>query len=291
MDTLRNLFQSVISSIPNIEIMDIIDILVVTFMIYKLIGLIRNTSAYRVVKGIALLLIITLLTEMFRLNTVNFILGKVLELGAVAIVVVFQPELRRMLESVGSQSIGNILSVKDKRSETDAAIEATVTACEILSRERIGALIVFERSSRMNDFFKTGTILDAKISPQLLRSIFYPKNALHDGAVIVQQNRIAAAGCVLPLTQNTHISSDLGMRHRAGIGMSEVSDSVVVIVSEETGTISVAVGGMLKRHLAPQMLERLLKSELMTDESEPESGLIARIRKFIFRGGKQNEEG
>lgn len=290
METLTNLFQSVISSIPNIDIMDIIDIFVVTFMIYQLIGLIRNTSAYRVVKGIALLLVITLLTEMLRLNTVNFILSKVLELGAVAIVVVFQPELRRILESVGSQSLGNIVSVKDKRSETDAAIEATVTACEILSRERIGALIVFERSSRMNDYFKTGTILDAKISPQLLRSIFYPKNALHDGAVIVQQNRIAAAGCVLPMTQNTHISSDLGMRHRAGIGMSEASDAVVVIVSEETGTVSVAVGGMLKRHLAMQMLERLLKNELLSSESAEETGLVAKIRKMIFRGGKQNEE-
>lgn len=290
METLKNLFQSLISSIPNIEIMDVIDILVVTFAIYKLIGLIRNTSAYRVVKGIALLLVITLLTEMFRLNTVNFILGKVLELGAVAIVVVFQPELRRMLESVGSQSLNSIVSVKDKRSATESAIEATVTACEILSRERIGALIVFERSSRMNDFFKTGTVLDAQISPQLLRSIFYPKNALHDGAVIVQQNRIAAAGCVLPMTQNTHISTDLGMRHRAGIGMSEVSDSVVVIVSEETGTISVAVGGMLKRHLAPQMLERLLKSELMPEDNTAETGLIAKARKMIFRGGNQNEE-
>lgn len=290
METLTNLFQSVISSIPNIEIMDVIDIFVVTFVIYRLIGLIRNTSAYRVVKGIAVLLIITLLTEMLRLNTVNFILSKVLELGAVAIVVVFQPELRRLLESVGSQSISSFVSARDKHSDTDAAIAATVTACEILSRERIGALIVFDRSLRTNDLFSSGTVLDARISPQLLRSIFYPKNALHDGAVIVQNNRIAAAGCMLPMTQNTHISSDLGMRHRAGIGMSEVSDAVVVIVSEETGTISVAVGGMLKRHLAPQMLERLLKNELLSDDSEQENSFVAKVRKTIFRGGKQNEE-
>ena len=158
-----------------------------------------------------------------------------------------------------------------------------------MSRQKIGALIVFERETSLSEFFKTGTILNAQVSSELIRNIFFPKASLHDGAVIVRGGRIAAAGCVMPLSENTHLSSDLGTRHRAGIGTSEVSDAVVVIVSEETGTISVAIGGMLKRHLAPQTLEKLLSNELMTNDDAKRS-LLDRLRARIAKAGNYEKK-
>lgn len=290
METLKKLFQTIAYSIPNIGVNDIIDIAVVAFAIYKLIGMLRHSSASRVAKGVLILVAVTVLTELLQLNTVNFILDLVLELGFIALVIVFQPELRRFLERMGSKKITQFLGTRDKRTEMETAIEAVVNACEILSRDRVGALIVFERGTQLGDYFKTGTVLDARISVQLIRSVFFPKAALHDGAAILRQGRLAAAGCVLPLTENAHISTDLGTRHRAGIGMSEVSDAVVVIVSEETGTVSVAVGGMLKRHLAPQMLERLLKSELLDDTQQTEESLLEKMKKLLKVGGGKHAE-
>ena len=266
-ETLKNLFQTIAYSIPNIGVTDIIDIALVAFAIYKLIGMLRHTTASRVAKGILILIASTMLARALQLNAVTFILERVLELGVVALVIVFQPELRRFLERMGSRKISQILAPKDKQTEMETSIEAVVNACEILSRDRVGALIVFERGVQLGDFFKTGTVLDAKISVQLLRSVFFPKAALHDGAVILRQGRLVAAGCVLPLTENAHISTDLGTRHRAGIGMSEVSDAVVVIVSEETGTVSVAVGGM-----------------------EQEETLLEKLKKFLKAGGSKNAE-
>ena len=172
-----------------------------------------------------------------------------------------------------------------------AAVTAVVTACESMSKSRTGALIVFERKILLDEYFKTGTLLDAIVSDELLRNLFFTKAALHDGAVIIRQARIAAAGCVLPLSENTHLSSDLGTRHRAGIGMSESSDAVVVIVSEETGTISVAVGGMLKRHLAPRTLERLLMNELVADQGEQRPArLYDRLVRLFSKKGEKHEK-
>lgn len=290
METLKKLFQNIAYSIPTIGFIDIIDIAVVAFVIYKLIGMLRNSTASRVAKGILILVAVTLLTDVVQMNTVNYILDLVLELGFVALVIVFQPELRRFLERMGSKKLTQLIASKDKRTELETSIEAVVNSCEILSRDRVGALIVFERGAQLGDYFKTGTIVDAKVSVQLIRSVFFPKAALHDGAVILRQGRLMAAGCVLPLTENTHISSDLGTRHRAGIGMSEVSDAVVVIVSEETGTVSVAVGGMLKRHLAPQMLSRILKNELLDDGAENENGILEKLRQILKLGGGKREE-
>ena len=188
-----------------------------------------------------------------------------------------------MLEKLGSKSFREILSTKQEQRNIDHVISETVKACEIMSRERTGVLIVFERTTSLEEYQKTGTIVDAQVSSELLRNIFFTKASLHDGAVIIRNERIAAAGCVLPLTENRNISSDLGTRHRAGIGMSEVSDAVVVIVSEETGTISVAVSGMLKRHLAPQTLEKLLLNELAPKEEvktrNPLTKLLRRQKK------------
>jgi diadenylate cyclase len=170
-------------------------------------------------------------------------------------------------------------------------ISQTVLACENMSRERVGALIVFGRSMQVEEYSNTGTLIDAQVSEQLIRNIFFPKAALHDGAMIIRDGRIAAAGCVMPLSDSHRLSADLGTRHRAGVGTSEASDAVVVIVSEETGTISVAVGGMLKRHLAPQTLERLLRKELIKDETEKlESKILTTMKKVILTGKEEKRD-
>ena len=273
MTAIRIFFQEFWNRIPQIGVNDIIDILIVAFLFYTVMRLIRSTSAARIARSILLLLVATGLTEIFKLYTLNWILSKILEIGVIALVIMFQPELRRMLERFGGRFFTNLISSGGAASPEQQAIEATVAACEIMSKEKVGALLIFERSMPLDEYFKTGTIVDAKVSDQLLRNLFFKNSPLHDGAVIVRGSRVAAAGCVMPLTENTHLPSDIGTRHRAGIGSSEVSDAVVVIVSEETGTISVAIGGMLKRHLAPKTLEKLLVSELISEPEQKNSTL------------------
>ena len=273
MTAIRTFFQEFWNRIPQIGVNDIIDILIVAFLFYTVMRLIRSTSAARIARSILLLLVATGLTEIFKLYTLNWILSKILEIGVIALVIMFQPELRRMLERFGGRFFTNLISSGGAASPEQQAIEATVAACEIMSKEKVGALLIFERSMPLDEYFKTGTIVDAKVSDQLLRNLFFKNSPLHDGAVIVRGSRVAAAGCVMPLTENTHLPSDIGTRHRSGIGSSEVSDAVVVIVSEETGTISVAIGGMLKRHLAPKTLEKLLVSELISEPEQKNSTL------------------
>ena len=184
----------------------------------------------------------------------------------------------------GTVRLRSFLGSARPPAQMDNVISQTVMACEVMSREKVGALIVFAREVRLDEYYKTGSLIDGIVSEQLIRNIFFPKAALHDGAMIIRDGKIAAAGCVLPLSDSNHLSADLGTRHRAGVGMSEASDAVVVIVSEETGTISVAVDGLLKRHLAPQTLERLLKTELCTEPAaEEENNLAARLRSKLHR--------
>lgn len=284
MAAIANFFHELFSNIPTIKFSDALDILIVAFIIYQLINMIHSTSASRIAKGIILLLLLTLLTDTFHLYTMNFILSKILELGVIALVIMFQPELRRALERVGGKSWKELLKHSTQQPELDTMLTATVSACEIMSKEKIGALIVFERKMPLDEYFKSGTVLNAEISEQLIRNIFFPKAALHDGAMIIRDARIAAAGCVLPLTDNPHLSSDLGTRHRAGVGTSEQTDAVVVIVSEETGTISVAVGGMLKRHLAPKTLERLLINELALDPAKRPQTVVEQAKNLARKG-------
>lgn len=271
MNAILNFFKDLISMLPIIKVMDVVDILLVAYLIYKLFFMLRTTGAARILKSVVIILLMTALTQLLNMYLTNFILDRVVEIGLIVLVVIFQPELRRMLEKLGGKSFREILSTKEEKRDIDRVITQTVNACEIMSKERTGALIVFERTTSLMDYQKSGTVIDAIVSTELLRNIFFIKAALHDGAVIIRNERIAAAGCVLPLTENHNISSDLGTRHRAGIGMSEVSDALVVIVSEETGTISVAIGGMLKRHLAPQTLEKLLLTELAPKREEKTS--------------------
>ena len=290
MAAIRSFFQEMFSSIPPLGVMDIVDILVVAFLIYKLMLIIRSTSAARVARSIMLLLVATWLTDVVHMYTLNWILTRFIEVGIIAIVIVFQPELRRALERFGGRTMLRFADPLSNRSVEQNAIAATVTACEIMAKERVGVLLAFERRTSLEEYFKTGTLIDAKVTDQLLRNLFFKNSPLHDGAVIIRHGRVAAAGCVLPLSENTHLSSDLGTRHRAGIGMSEASDAVVVIVSEETGTISVAIGGMLKRHLAPQTLEKLLTNELLPEENYKKKNVLDRVRSFLARKEEAHHE-
>lgn len=195
-----------------------------------------------------------------------------------------------MLDRLGSVRLRSILGTSKPVQEMDTVISQTVMACEAMSREKVGALIVFAREGRLEEYFKTGTMINGQVSEQLIRNIFFPKAALHDGAMIIRDGQVAAAGCVLPLSDSSRLSADLGTRHRAGVGMSEASDAVVVIVSEETGTVSVAVGGMLKRHLAPQTLERLLRNELMPEQPTQEDNALLRLKEKLMHTGKEEPE-
>ena len=282
MEVLHNLFQTV----AGMQWSDYLDIILVAFLIYKILPLIKSPSTVRIARAVLAVIIIAWLTSVLKLHTLNWILEQVLAVGLIAVVILFQPELRRMLDRLGSVKLKALLGLNESNQELDPIITQTVQACEVMSRERVGALIVLAREARLEEYFKTGTLIDGQVSEQLIRNIFFPKAALHDGAMIIRDGRIAAAGCVLPLSDSSRLSADLGTRHRAGVGMSEVSDAVVVIVSEETGTISVAVGGMLKRHLAPQTLERLLHNELCMDEPGQELAPLARLRRSIQKKGK-----
>ena len=194
-------------------------------------------------------------------------LNRVVEFGLLAIVILFQPELRRLLERMGTGWLGDVFSSnRTSPALLEEAIAETTEAYASMSRDKVGALMVFERRNLLDDVIHTGTELDCAVNSELLKNIFWNKAPLHDGAVIVRNGRIVGAGCMLPLSGNVNLSRELGMRHRAGIGISEHSDAIVVIVSEETGSISAAVDGMLKRHLAPETLERLLRNELLHDE-------------------------
>ena len=285
--------QSLLQQVPRLEFMDILDILIVAFLIYKLLPLFRSTGTARIGWVVVAVVVISWLTELLQLHTLHFILSQLLAVGLVALVVLFQPELRRMLDHVMNIKLKSFLGIRKPEQEMLPVIMQTVRACEMMSAERIGALIVFARDSHLDEYFKSGTMIDGQVSEQLIRNVFYPKTALHDGAMIVRDGRVAAAGCVLPLSESSHLSSDLGTRHRAAVGISEVTDAVTVVVSEETGAISVAVGGVLKRHLAPQMLERLLRNELCPPETQPEDNLVVKLYQKLQkkeRGGKENEE-
>lgn len=280
MDAILEFIRDVGAMIPIIKFMDIVDILLVALLIYAGINMVRTTATARVAKSVFLIVAVYIITDVFKMYLMNFILEQVLGIGILALLILFQPELRRMLEKIGGKSLKEVLLIKEEQRDIDQVIHETVKACEILSGEKTGALIAFEKTDPLGEYQKNGTVLDAKVTSELLRNIFFTKAALHDGAVMIRQERIAAAGCVLPLTHNRDISSDLGTRHRAAIGLSEVSDAVVVVVSEETGTISVAVGGMLKRHLAPQTLEKLLINELAPDTDAKSRNPLKWVRNY-----------
>ncbi|MBQ6757403.1 MAG: diadenylate cyclase CdaA [Oscillospiraceae bacterium] len=251
-----------------IKITDIIDIAILAFLIYQLIKFVRKTNATAVMKGIVILVVALFLSGIFQLNVMNYLLNRAFEMGLFILVILFQPEIRRMLEQVGNSKLSDFFGRQVGQRNIETAITQTVLACTDMSISRTGALIVFERGINLDNYIKTGTIVDAAPAAELIKNMFFNKAPLHDGAVIIRDGRIAGAACMLPLSGNNNISRALGMRHRAGIGMSERSDAVVVIVSEETGDISVALEGIIKRGLTPESLEKVLRNELMPAEDE-----------------------
>lgn len=292
MGALEIIIDSIMSFGINIfrtfEIRHLIDIGILSYAIYKLLWMLRTTSSGRVLRGIVILLMGLWLSSSLHLYALNFILNNVVEWGLVVLVVLFQPEIRRFLERMGSSRLGITLFTHNELDipEVELGIKETVDAYSSFSTHKVGALMVFERSDLLDDVIKTGASLDCRISEDLLKNLFWNKAPLHDGAVIVRNGRIIGAGCMLPLSTNSNLSLELGMRHRAGIGISEHSDAVVAIVSEENGSISVAEGGMLKRHLTSDTLERLLCNDLLENKkTERRSASIS----GLFQKGKKED--
>lgn len=282
--------MNIIQQILKMQWSDYLDILVVAYLIYKLLPLLRTPHIMRLARTVIALVLIAWITSAAKLYTINWLLNQLLAIGLLAFVVLFQPELRRMLDHLGNVKISKFFGMPRQVQEMDAVITQTVRACEAMSREKVGALIVFARDQRLEEYFKTGTSIDAQVSDQLVRNIFFKNSPLHDGAMIIRDGRIAAAGCVLPLSNNENLAPELGTRHRAGVGMSEATDAVVVIVSEENGSISVAAGGMLKRFLKVETLDKLLRQELHTVDSQEESvNFPAQVLKKLT--GKAKEDG
>ena len=277
---MSTVFEGVLRYLQTIRLTDWLDIVLLAYVLFRALKLVGRSRAASLGRGVLIYLVALAISDSFYLDTLNFILRSVITWGVLALIVIFQPEIRRILEQVGSSKLStfNPFARVQSAGVIETTIAQTVEACADMSASRTGALIVFEREIKLDDVTRTGTIVDAQVSSQLLKNIFFVKAAMHDGAVIVRDGRLLAGGCMLPLTHNVNLSRDLGMRHRAGIGMSENSDAVVVIVSEETGTISVAIRGMLKRHLTAQTLEKLLKNELMPRVDEEQEQEKNRLR-------------
>ena len=270
---IENFIDTALSVISGVRILDIVDIAIVAFAIYKTMQFISQTRARQLVKGLLFLIVIMLLSSIFKLYTVHFILYNGLNYGLMAIVIIFYPELRRALEYLGRGKLFSKLFIsgdKDKN-EVKGMISQICSAVDYFSSNKVGALIVIEREIALGDIAGTGTVVDADVSAALLETIFYEGSALHDGAVIVRADRVYAAGCVLPLTQSKNLEKTLGTRHRAGIGITEVSDALVIIVSEETGIISSASEGKLSRFLDVRSVEKLLYSAYLSGRDAEES--------------------
>lgn len=275
--------------IPQLHISDIIEIIIIAFVIYQVICWFQNTRAWTLLKGILVLLLFMALSSVFQFHTILWILRQTLSIGIIAIIVLFQPEFRRALEQLGRKNfVSSMLGIVEQRDEemeriTDRTIEQVTKAAFEMSKAKTGALIVFERRVALGEYQSTGIPIDACVSTQLLINIFEKNTPLHDGAVIVRNNRVVSATCYLPLTDNQEVNKDLGTRHRAAIGISEVSDSLTLIVSEETGAISIADGGHLIRNLDVEGLKKQLKRLQQTRDTNK--------RFKLWKGRKQNNEG
>ncbi|MCL2538853.1 MAG: diadenylate cyclase CdaA [Oscillospiraceae bacterium] len=253
---------------------DALDILIVTLIIYEFIILVRRTRAAQLIKGIAIVVAAYFASGLLQLKTVTFIFQNVLQIGLLALIIVFQPEVRRALEQMGRGGFSFFSNrfVSDRFAMWHGAIVSICDSVQNMSDDRSGALIVIERSTGLDEIAGTGKLLNASITPELIETIFFNGSPLHDGAMIIENGRIKAAGCLLPLSSNIEISRDMGTRHRAGLGMSENSDALVIVVSEETGIISVIQGGIIIRRLDGANLFRILSNELMESSDEAESG-------------------
>ena len=263
-----------------IELRDIVDILIVAVMVYLLMRAIRGTRAGQLLRGIAVAAAIYALSAILHLNTVNYILNAIVQVALFAIIVIFQPELRKLLEQMGRLKFLHYLgfSLEASPEDTEEVVRNIAAAAADMAESRTGALIVIERGTRLGEYMNSGTPLDANVTAELLKNIFVPNTPLHDGAVIIRDNKIITAGCVLPLTANTNLSSELGTRHRAALGLSETSDAVIVVVSEETGKISIAMNGSLTRNLNEASLSKAL-TKLLASEQKNDTLKRIKLRK------------
>lgn len=287
MEVIGSALEKATKYLMTIGISDFVDIIIVAYLLYKFIWLARKSNFSNVAKGIVLIIVGLWLSEVLNLTMINYLLRKVLELGLIALLIIFQPELRRLLERLGSTfSNGKALN----GTAINDVITQTVNACMSMSETHTGALIIFERSVSLTHIISNGTIINSDVSAELLKNIFFKNAPLHDGAVIIRNMKIAAAGCVLPLTDRTNLNKELGTRHKAGIGMSEKSDAVVVIVSEETGAVSVAIDGMLKRHLTEESLSCILHTELVKEQNEDDKHDIITHFKNFFKEKNYEED-
>ena len=278
-------YEGLMNQLELIKITDIIDILLVTFVIYKALRFIRDTRAVHLLKGVIVLVVTMQVSQFAKLHTVHDLLSNALQLGLIAIIIVFQPELRRALEQLGRTTMGQWFSFEERTDdiEKEKMLSKVCESCLSMSKSRIGALIVIEREIKIGDIVGTGITLNADVTAELLTNIFVPKTPLHDGAVIIRNNKIEAASCFLPLSQNPNVSKKLGTRHRAGLGISEESDAVVVIVSEETGGISIACGGELNMKLSPEALRSNLAKLFDIKKRD------RRLKKAIFVRKEKNK--
>lgn len=262
--------QMIMQNLMSLTVSDVIDIAVVSFLIYQIVKLVRETSSTRIIRGVIILIVAMWLSSILKLTMVNYLFRAILTWGIVVVAIVFQPELRRILERVGKSKLSTLMIRNDAIPMEESVIREMVHACSEMSWSRTGALIIFERKENLSDIIHTGTVINADVKDELIRNIFYEGAPLHDGAMIIRDGRIHAAGCVLPLSPNPNLSKELGTRHRAAVGMSEKFDSLSLVVSEETGSISIAIDGELQRHLVPEQLEEILRAELLVHDLQEE---------------------
>lgn len=268
---LSNIFDYIIKFIRILRMNDIVDIFVVAIAIYYFMAAIRGTRAVQLVKGILIIVAVYVTSSILKLYTLNYILSALVQVAMFGVIVIFQPELRTLLEKMGRLKVGHFLGVANdpfgEKAEKEAVIESIGSAAADMSATRTGALMVIERRTRLGEYMNSGTVINATVSKELLKNLFVPNTPLHDGAVIIRDDKILTAGCVLPLTANTNLTSELGTRHRAALGLSETSDAIIVVVSEETGKISIAMNGSLTRNLSETSLKKALTRLLVVNET------------------------
>ena len=274
MSTLYDAFSGFLTQFSSIGFFDVLDIAIVSVIFYYIYRFVRDRRAGKLAVGILLVFIAMMVSNLLGMSVLSFLIGNIVQVGMIGVVILFQSELRAFLEKVGGPSFISRNRKKDKKymSQTVQCIDAVVEAVTDFSAEKTGALIIFERSTKLGDVIKTGTVIDALPVAYMIKNIFFNKAPMHDGALIIRSTRLYAAGCFLPLSPNPEIIKDLGTRHRAGIGMSENSDAVVVIVSEETGVISVALDGHLTRHYDGAQLRRLLLRLMLSENDNDKNG-------------------
>ena len=280
------MLSSIQSIMSNFRPEDALDIAIVSYIVYKMIGFIRETRAMQLIRGLVIIIVAFFVSDIFNLYLLNWLLKSLFTMGLFAVVVLFQPELRRALEQVGRKNLMNTNSFRNiDKNKAVETVDSLVSAIDDFSATRTGALIAIERETMLNDIIETGVVVDAEISIRLLGNLFYEGSPLHDGGVIIRGARIHAASCVFPLTEKKNIGRNLGTRHRAGVGLSDVCDALIIIVSEETGVVSIAEDGKIRRFVDLKTIEKMLLNMYLPSER----GMYGRVAKLVRRKGGKHD--